>query len=404
MVVENSTLRIYYKNLKPNIDLIKNYLATRLVRNCSLEQSRPKKISDLRVIDQLENLVIKSPFGAIESTLDGETESCIVISPEGRDLLKQNPGLLRNIANPTNLTIAKYGIIDSGREAIIIKNQVRLNDNDIPIAIKYQFATLSATDGDWVTYTPQIDALRLAQAMKRAQPIPDLQYVVPMIATVDMSISPFIEHSITQNLLERIIFGRTNLDKLTIDRSDRDLLNDIIQDEKKQKNNNNRFLLNYLYYSCLASAGLSTWMRDHIDDKQFFPFDLIHGRYQFKDGERNNNKLISIPELHKLWSEWKNLNSERIKLSKEDKDIIYSYRNELYSPNISTFSSTEVESVRGRLTSKQDDFLKKVKKTFYILELVIGSSKLEDITYKNIDPIGWAMLSMDRQLLKLGNK
>jgi len=116
----------------------------------------------------------------------------------------------------------------------------------------------------------------------------------------------------------------------------------------------------------------------------FSLFELDHkGKYDFREGEKNTNKLFSVSALHRLWSEYKEL--EDIQLTTDDIKTIHTYNQELEKPDEDHCSSEGMQKILRKLTPKQKVFLEEVEKTLYVLELVIGSSKLENIPNMLLD-------------------
>lgn len=393
MALKEKPLHVYFDRLKPPIFVIKSYLKNRL----SYSNSEVGFKNDL-----LGNLEV-TPFGATEQVLDGPTSSRIVISPRGKEILIQNKGFLHKVSNPRKLDSGRQNRKMKGREARIVEHEARLSEETIYLAIKYQFATLSTSDKtDIVTFTPQIDAMRIAQITELNQPIPGLQIVVPLISTIDMSVSTFIERGITLDWLTAILQNLVSFNELKVDKEDKKLLKEIIEYDENQTNPHPRFLSNYIKYSMLASAGLANWLSDRFSNPQQYPFELVHkGWYSFKESEKFNNKLISIPGLYKLWGQWKASNTSKIPLSKKYKDDFSDYFGQLNEPGQRNFTSASMENVKANLNEEQRKFLVEVKKTFYILELIIGSEKLDKIPSKKIHTPGYSLLALRRQLQKL---
>lgn len=75
------------------------------------------------------------------------------------------------------------------------------------------------------------------------------------------------------------------------------------------------------------------------------------------------------------------MDQAQINLTAEERKKMGNYIKELKTRNLD-FSSQEIEDIRTNLRPKQIELLEDVKKTFHILELVIGSNNLDEIPYK----------------------
>lgn len=256
MTNEQGFLRVYYWMQKPKLNEIGQYLSHR----AAIQQNTMMLRLPKTYVDQLGNKVIYSPFNRTESILNNSTCQEIIISPEGRDVLHNYPGLLKKIANPTELPLTEIGHEDD-REARVFRIQ------DTPLVVKYEFATVHLNGRQRVAFTSQRDGMRMVQSLIKSKAYKGLQVVQPMIATVDMSISKVVEGAY---MLVQESFDKEEIGKMTNNR-DKDYLNEIV-DYDRNKIIIDKFVFWYQLFSTLATSGLSRWLKDNIHNKDVFPF------------------------------------------------------------------------------------------------------------------------------------
>lgn len=124
----------------------------------------------------------------------------MLASEKGMELVRNNPGLLGAIEIGALPTVRTF----KGTEGVL--NLVYLHESDgsqTPYLIKYTHAIIrNDQKNDDYIYTPQVDAMRFMQLAQAEQPIEGINYVAPLLATIDMSITPFVPNTINlQELL-----------------------------------------------------------------------------------------------------------------------------------------------------------------------------------------------------------
>lgn len=158
-------------------------------------------------IDSLGNAVYtSSQFHEIG--LQGEVlPAHIVLSPDGQSLVRKNPGLLRDIAQGT----IKGEYVGEGDEGIVYRVVLQTHTGPKPFAVKYTFPIESVqpdTNRVVHSYTPRVDDMRLMQWAQKNLPY-RFQYVIPLIATNDIHVAPYLPDSISADLLQQILNDET---------------------------------------------------------------------------------------------------------------------------------------------------------------------------------------------------
>lgn len=144
--------------------------------------------------DELGNTVIT--FGETQETPFGEIPQSIVVSPEGRALLKDSTGLLKQIQKGSG----KGKKLGQGTEG----NVYELNVSD-GYVVKYSYPSIQETiipTAKNVVFTPQTTHMLTMQKLKQIEGDLPFQVVAPVIATVNISITPKLpSHTDVMSLL-----------------------------------------------------------------------------------------------------------------------------------------------------------------------------------------------------------
>jgi hypothetical protein len=170
------SLKYIKYNNKPSIGRIQQYLDNRL----QFTQKIGLTVSN----DFLGNTVITSSEHE-EQTLAGTVPATFIASPEGKHIIANNPGILSQIHNGT---IPHLNHIWHGLESKVYKIVLQTDAGQKDYALKYTFP-IHEMHG---IYTSGIVAMRLMQLAERERPIPDIHYTVPIFATHDLTVAPFV--------------------------------------------------------------------------------------------------------------------------------------------------------------------------------------------------------------------
>lgn len=374
MFQSNNTenLKIYGYLQRPNITGMHGYLSDRL--NFSEKSGQSPR---LPTRDALGNLVVVSPLYRTEPTLDGPKPAQLIVSPYGVQILQNNRKLLHELRDPRDLI--EIGSTQDNRESRVVRRKVVMGLSQEDVVVKYVIPTTANDDVDWVAFTIQADEMRVAQLAQVELQNTGLQFIVPLLATIDMSLSRYVPHGITQNRIIDLFLNPQSLKKLKIEKSDRRLLQEIVKADSN-KEFNQRFLVQYSLYSVLASAGLVSWLENRLSNRSNLPFSMIHGEpYQVIESERPQNKLVTIPDLYRLWQWWQTVPNSDIRLGEELQKIIFAYRDCISDFDMTHLNTNMELEVCDQLSNTQQQFLNKTKQTFHILELIIGSRQLQNV-------------------------
>jgi hypothetical protein len=171
---------------KPSLVKIQRYLDTRLhsTEHQGVEVSH----------DFLGNTVITS-LEQEEQTLAGTVPATFIASPEGRHIVVNNPGILSQIYHGT---IPHISHTWHGLESKVYQIVLRTDAGQKEYALKYTFPINEIHK----IYTSGIVAMRMMQLAEKERPIPFIHYTVPVFATHDITVAPFVFNGIsTINLL-----------------------------------------------------------------------------------------------------------------------------------------------------------------------------------------------------------
>jgi len=201
---EDTSTRFYDSKQKPTLAGIQRHLQQRLIPNAPGE----KGIS--RHYDSLGNRVFSSEqfheIGLHGDRLPAE----IVFTPEGERLVRTNSQLLREITSGT----IQGECIGEGDEGKAYKVVLQTQDGPKPYVVKYTFpirAVQPVTERVIHSFTPRVDDMRLMQWVQRNLPY-EFHYVIPVIATNDMHVAPYLTNTISAELVQQILNKETSMD------------------------------------------------------------------------------------------------------------------------------------------------------------------------------------------------
>jgi hypothetical protein len=277
-------IKLFKSGDKPRLDQIGNYIADRLNGpEAGIEVSK----------DNLGNHVYKS-LGKTEATLFGPRESTLVASSEGVDLVRNNPGILHLLTKPDETFIR----IGGKTEGEVYKVPLKVGGKLEYFAVKYYFPIDRPSD---VIFTPGIDQMRIMQLAEKEQPLDGLKYATPLLATIDMTVSPFIEDSLNMSeFLDALhnISERKQISEANLSDEARSMIAQMKRYDLQQNIDANTILpkLNFALYDVLE--GLSSWLKEA---SKRLPFDVFSENLLYDEPENLRNFLISIPEMWEVF-------------------------------------------------------------------------------------------------------
>lgn len=184
-------------NTKPEINAIGRYFENRL-RPAAGHDTATSPISIGR--DEFDNTTYTSNLHE-EVIMEGNHPSMLAVSAEGKELVSQNPGLLGRIAAGDFET----EFIGEGDEGRVYKITFETIEGERSYALKYTFPISDEGElGASPVYTPGVDQMRALQYAQREDPVPGMTYAVPIVATLDMTLAPYMDDSMDAYLMGRI--------------------------------------------------------------------------------------------------------------------------------------------------------------------------------------------------------
>lgn len=192
---------------KPSMDTIQAFFDRRLTR----DQSQ----SGITVsTDPLGNTCYRSN-STTEATLKSpSTSSELVASQDGKQLVMNNPGLLRKIYDGS---IHHKGKPIGGLEGLVYRVPLQTGDGVKDFALKYAFPVVSGRPDAEIRaifHSSGIAAMRMLQLAEREHPA-GAQFIAPVLAAHDITLAPFLEDSIGLHSLMQIK-NSSDLNKLVI--------------------------------------------------------------------------------------------------------------------------------------------------------------------------------------------
>lgn len=309
----------------------------------------------------------------------------LVISQKGAELFELNPRLRSRLKGALSLDGSQ--IVGEGREAVVIATpplKVDNKDNYKRFATKYTSQTSSASGvfSGYITFTSGVDAMLLAQFISQTEVLPSiyekLNFLVPLIASNTMTLSPMKEKSLPLDLILKKnipeIFTQIKTNQGVNFDSDAVDIAVKIREQDEKLIESKRFLPLVEVYSVLGTAGLAKIIKN-LKKESKIPFKFIlpeNTTIYFHESEIARNKLIQMDLLNDLWETWvKNKMDSELFFSSEHVDLI-----RRYGLNISkgkTDNTEEIMKIREEITPKQKAFLEEVSEVYTIIELMIGA-------------------------------
>ena len=359
------SLEIVKTTEKPELTGVAEYFKRRLVEN-----PRPEVGLTYRK-DSLGNSVFVSG-SKTESGLDCFHPATLVMSDKGQALRRENPELLKSIANPTNLNLKLIGNEREGKAYII---ELNIAGKKQQYVVKYNYPTSSTNPfaSSYITFTPGIDNMRISQWLSKKPeniPVPDFQIVVPVIASMDMSLTPYIPDVFPMTYLvekiREILNSSSFLPGKFLNSNNKKMLQEIWEGDIKLPSED-KFMNKFFHYAMIANAGLSEWVTDQYKNGNL-PSLTQQAEVHFKELERPDNRLISIPQLHNLWKKYRS--NTQINTFSEVEKYMKPLIADGGAPNPIPDSSNVIK-IRQQLNNYQKEFLREVEKATYIIEALL---------------------------------
>lgn len=174
---ENKDAGMQYIPFKPDLTDINSFLNGRL-------KTSPESPGVSISTDNLGNTVYTS-LAQREETMAGLLPSQLVVSIEGKSVMKHNPGLLQGIRTGDIVTNARS---IGGFESNVYKVSLDTEKGKKDFALKYTFPMDASNMG---VFTSGVVAMRFMQEAHIEKPVPHVGYVEPIIATHDVTLAPF---------------------------------------------------------------------------------------------------------------------------------------------------------------------------------------------------------------------
>lgn len=293
-----SEIHFFESRNKPQIGDIRHYFNERL-------QGRQAGISVIR--DNLGNGVYSST-GFQEATMHDSHPATLVVSPQGRNIITRNRGLLHRIAQ---------GEIDSeeigqGAEGRVYRIELDTDDGKKPFALKYAFPVSkriypnSKFEYGQRYYTPGIDQMRMLQLLDRDNVLAGLHVVTPVLATLDMTLAPYIEHSIGgDTFLKLCAQDAETLSHVSLRQQDQDLLAEILETNSVT---DPLYRFGHQFARALqeVTKGLVDWQKTYVQSGTF-PFPLVTSPSELArdEPEAIHNIELSWDTLRNLFEKFK---------------------------------------------------------------------------------------------------
>lgn len=296
--------------------------------------------------DRIVNRLLTST-NASESVLENrEVPSQILISDQGADLIRRNKVLLRRIQTGELEAIKTM----KGKEGYLKVVMLSTADGEKPFVIKYTSA-VKDIEQEMIFFTPQVDSMRILQLANVERPVAGMNYLAPMIATVDISVTPYIEHSINLDKLA-LIKDKNDLAELNLDQTTRELLTQVFQHPLGKK------ALDFIGYNLFDIISPKSWPFRKVEEWVLNKVKTLQGTLLTKQTGRQesflpHNTIIDLRKLLEL------LNSIPV--------------------NTIVLRATDYDDKTNRET--ETEFLRNLRSCCYVVELIVGYETIpKDIT------------------------
>jgi len=244
-----------------------------------------------------------------EDTLDVDSPAMLAVSPDGKQLILRNRGLLKQIADPP----ADLPVISEGSEGRIYLLSLNTPKGTEDFALKYTFGMDGIEEKGSTTFTPGVDQMRLLQLMGKEQPIPGLHYATPVMASLDMTLSPLVPGTLsTAQLFALEFIWKYKPDELgaAIDRVSNTRIINLAQQQmlkeifNYEKSHPNEFLSKFLATYKTAQHGLYEWLESN-PQVQELPFVTARNNINFVEAEIIPNIAGSVPAIYEFFKRYK---------------------------------------------------------------------------------------------------
>lgn len=181
---------------KPSLDLVGVYLDRRLEDTKSSQNGAGISVAK----DSFGNTVYTSS-NKEEATFAGKVPATLMASEGGKELVRLNPELLRNIQHGDLPPILPTM---GGLESRVYKIALETGTGISEFALKYCFPVET---NESYHHTSGVIAMRLMQLAQQEQPIHSIHYVVPLLASHDVTLAPFTFDGVpTTDVMELLRF------------------------------------------------------------------------------------------------------------------------------------------------------------------------------------------------------
>lgn len=250
-------------------------------------------------------------------------QAIAVVSEEGKHLLRTNPGFLKTVASAQR-TGKEVGEGWEGKVHWEEVNWPKIGPKTTEkVAVKYYFPCIlpgHESSYDAVLYgamTPGIDQMRVLQLLKNEQDrtgiFDGVEFVVPYLATIDITVAPLVDRSINlEKEFRKIIPNHEKIEKLHISDEDKAFILGIFveQDNLLHKfygevDATKRFTTVFSNAGYNIIRGITAWLNEHkqglINQGLLIsPEEHIN----FEDATQKNI-VISIPAMKEVFEKWK---------------------------------------------------------------------------------------------------
>lgn len=246
----------------------------------------------VKTIDVFGNTVFTSQ-DAVETVFSHSTKSVLVISADGAQLVRENPGLLKALDQGEGLG-KKVG---SGNEGQVFLIETDVISGDHKYVVKYIFQ--GENDRQIGLHTPGVDQMRLLQYFAKNSPV-NFSFLKPVFASINLLVTEYVSRSSDFHFLSDLQSQTHTTEEVItaydIDGVDKQQLENVV---RMIKENPRRIqLINELITKIwLLSSRLEEWANSQFDE---LPFELVNSDFSFDDLGAVGNMRFSIDNILQL--------------------------------------------------------------------------------------------------------
>jgi hypothetical protein len=171
-------------------------------------------------------------------------------------------------------------------------------------------------------HTPGVIAMRMMQLAAQEQPVPHIEYVSPLLATYDMTLSPFMHDGVSAEVIDQIGYRETAISRLfTKKENPNNLSPEHLRLFTKMENHPERFAFSSSAQAVLRrqTRTLTKWV-----DKKVAQVDELSTFHYNSSDTSVDQSVVSIEGLYDVFTYFTQRGESRVNKSEFEKALLQS--------------------------------------------------------------------------------